>query len=168
MINQQLAGTSHGSKNMKKFSYFLITSVLAFSLAACETSPTSEDTGQVIGGVIGGVLGSQIGEGSGRTAATIAGVMIGAYIGGRVGKSMDEKDVYKSQDALENNPTNQPSAWTNPDTGNEYTVTPTSTYSSSSGEPCREYTTEAVIDGRKEIVTGTACRQSDGTWRAAN
>jgi surface antigen len=153
---------------MKKIAYFIMTSVLAVSLVGCETSPTSEDTGQVIGGVIGGVLGSQIGEGSGRTAATIAGVMIGAYIGGRVGKSMDEKDRYNANEALENNPTNQPSSWTNPDTGNEYEVTPTSTYTASSGEPCREYTTEAVIDGRKEIITGTACRQPDGTWRAAN
>jgi surface antigen len=153
---------------MKKIIYLLITSVLAFSMSACETSPNSEDTGQVIGGVIGGVLGSQVGKGSGRTAATIAGVMIGAYIGGRVGKSMDEKDRYRANEALESNPSNQPSAWTNPDTGNEYTVTPTNTYTASSGEPCREYTTEAVIDGRKEIVTGTACRQPDGTWRASN
>jgi surface antigen len=109
-----------------------------------------------------------VGKGSGRTAAIIAGTLVGAYIGGSIGKSMDDTDRLKAHQALESNRTNQPTSWTNPDTGNAYTVTPTNTYTASSGDPCREYTTEAVIDGRKEIVTGTACRQPDGTWRASN
>jgi surface antigen len=56
------------------------------------------------------------------------------------------------------------SSWRNPDTGNEYTVIPTNTYETASG-PCREYTINAVIDGRTQKVRGTACRQSDGTWQ---
>jgi hypothetical protein len=31
---------------------------------------------------------------------------------------------------------------------------------------CREFHGEAVIDGRTQNLTGTACRQSDGQWRA--
>lgn len=31
--------------------------------------------------------------------------------------------------------------------------------------PCREYTIDALIDGRERIVNGTACREPDGTWR---
>jgi len=30
---------------------------------------------------------------------------------------------------------------------------------------CREYSTTALIDGRQQRLTGTACRQPDGTWR---
>ncbi|HYW77842.1 MAG TPA: RT0821/Lpp0805 family surface protein, partial [Gammaproteobacteria bacterium] len=60
--------------------------------------------------------------------------------------------------------TGVPSAWRNPDTGNEYSVTPTRTYESEAG-PCREYTIDAIIGGKKEKVYGTACRQADGSWK---
>lgn len=128
---------------------------------------TNRDTGQVIGAVAGGVLGSQVGDGTGRTAATIAGTMLGAYLGGYIGEQMDANDLERTNAALENNRSYEASTWHNPDSGYDYSVTPTQTYQTSNG-PCREYTTEAWIDGRRETVTGTACRQSDGTWRAAS
>jgi len=137
-----------------------------FLLAGCE-SPTKRDTGAVLGGIAGGVLGNQVGGGSGRTAAIIVGTLAGAYIGGSIGQQMDDNDYYRSQQALESNPVNRTSSWRNPDSGNRYQVTPTRTYETASG-PCREYTTEAVINGRAETVYGTACRQSDGSWQAAN
>ncbi|MEM7299065.1 MAG: RT0821/Lpp0805 family surface protein, partial [Bacteroidota bacterium] len=59
-------------------------------------------------------------------------------------------------------------AWKNPETGVDYTVTPTRTYESDYGRPCREFSTEAVIDGRREVVYGTACREPDGSWRVQN
>ncbi len=33
---------------------------------------------------------------------------------------------------------------------------------------CREYTRQIVIDGEEQTAYGTACRQSDGTWRILN
>jgi len=140
-------------------------STLFVTLAACTTSPSKQDIGTVTGGVIGGVLGSQVGQGHGRDAAIIAGAIAGAFVGGAIGKSMDETDKLKTTQALENSPTGDSSTWRNPDTGNRYTVTPTHTYETASG-PCRDFTTEAVIDGRKETVYGKACRQPDGTWKA--
>lgn len=134
-------------------------------LSGCQT--TREEQGNVIGAIAGGVLGSQIGSGSGKTAATIAGVLLGGYLGGRIGRQMDENDRYQAGEVLESTPTNQSGSWQNPDTGTAYTVTPTRTFYDSS-QPCREYTTEAWIDGRRETLYGTACRQSDGTWLAAN
>lgn len=140
--------------------------ILLFLLTGCE-SLSKRDTGTVLGGIAGGILGNQVGGGSGRTAAIIVGTLAGAYIGGSIGQQMDDNDHYRSQQALESNPVNRTSSWRNPDSGNSYQVTPTRTYETASG-PCREYTTEAVIDGRTETVYGTACRQSDGTWQAAN
>ncbi len=134
-------------------------------VAGCQT--TNRDTGAVLGGVMGGLLGAQVGKGKGRTAAIIVGTIAGAYVGGAIGKNMDDNDRYRSQNALENNPSNQTSAWHNPDSGNRYEVTPTRTYDTARG-PCREYTTEAEIDGQRETVYGTACRQSDGSWQASN
>jgi surface antigen len=42
-------------------------------------------------------------------------------------------------------------------------MVPTNTYDSATG-PCREYTIDAVIGGKREKVYGTACRQPDGSW----
>ena len=140
--------------------------ILLFLLTGCENL-SKRDTGTVLGGIAGGILGNQVGGGSGRTAAIIVGTLAGAYIGGSIGQQMDDNDRYRSQQALESNPVNRTSSWRNPDSGNSYQVTPTRTYETASG-PCREYTTEAVIDGRTETVYGTACRQPDGTWQAAN
>jgi len=136
-------------------------------LSAC-ASPGSrgenEQAGMIIGAVLGGVLGSKVGKGHGQTAAIIAGTMIGSAIGGNIGKSMDDTDRLKIAHTLETVRTDVHSSWVNPDTGNQYTVTPTRTYKESAG-PCREYTVDAVIGGKKENIYGTACRQADGSWK---
>ena len=74
---------------------------------------------------------------------------------------------YETQEVLEASSTGSTVAWNNPDSDIDYRVTPTKTYESASGS-CRDYTTEAVIDGRAEIVYGTACRGNDGSWNAKN
>ncbi|MHB8474606.1 MAG: RT0821/Lpp0805 family surface protein [Gammaproteobacteria bacterium] len=81
---------------------------------------------------------------------------------------MDETGALRSQNAFEYNRTNQPATWQNPDSGNQYTVTPTRTYTQQSGQVCREYTTKAVINGQQQVVVGTACRQLDGSWHASS
>lgn len=134
------------------------------AVGGCETAPTKEQTGIVIGGVLGGLLGSEVGRGHGRTAAIIVGTLAGAAIGGAVGRSMDDTDRLKTAHTLESVRTGVPSSWRNPDTGNQYTVTPTKTYETA-GSPCREYTIDAMIGGKKETIYGTACRQADGSWR---
>lgn len=146
----------------------LINTAVAASLAlsGCTTfDRPNEQAGMVIGGALGGLLGSQ--ADNNRTAAIIIGTMVGAAIGGSVGRSMDEVDRIKTAQSLETVRTGVPSSWRNPDTGNQYTVVPTRTYETGAG-PCREYTVDAVIDGRRDKVYGTACRQPDGSWRVQN
>ena len=124
-------------------------------------NPTKQDIGTLVGAGSGAFIGSQIGSGTGQLAAVAIGALLGGYIGGFIGQDMDELDQYKTQTALETSPTGTAVAWNNPDTDVDYSVTPTRTYESDSG-PCRDYTTEAVIEWRAEIVHGTACRGSDG------
>jgi len=151
----------------RQLSRLLIIAAISVTLVGCQSSPTQQqDTGRIIGAVVGGVVGSNVGKGGGRTAAIIAGSIFGGFIGGKIGKTMDDNDRYHANQTFENNPTNQPSTWRNPDSGNEYTVTPTRTYANNDG-PCRDYTTEVVIDGRHEKATGTACREN-GQWRIVN
>ena len=150
---------------MRSISVMVLCSVLL--LSGCAAPPTQEQGGMVIGGVLGGALGSQIGKGHGRTAATVVGTLLGASIGGAVGRSMDEQDRMKVAHSLETVRTGVSSQWRNPDTGNMYAVVPTRTYESA-GTPCREYTVNGIIGGRKERIVGTACRQADGSWRTMN
>ncbi len=144
----------------------LATVVVAMaSLGGCQTpAGQNEQAGMIIGGVLGGVLGKQVGKGNGNVAAIIVGTLVGAQIGGSVGRSMDDTDRLKTASTLETVRTGVSSTWKNPDTGNEYVVTPTRTYESSSG-PCREYTVDANVGGKPEQVYGTACRQADGSWK---
>ena len=135
----------------------------ALALVACE-SATKQEKGTVAGAVVGAAVGSTIGSGSGRTAAIAIGTIAGAVIGGHVGKRMDEADRIKAAHALETAPTGQRTTWTNPDTGNQYAMTPTRTYESSAG-PCRDFTVDATVDGKPEKVSGKACRHADGTWK---
>jgi surface antigen len=136
----------------------------SLALAGCETPPTKETTGAVAGAVVGGVVGSTIGGGTGRTVAIVAGTVAGALIGGRIGSKMDEADRLKAAQALEATPTGQTSTWRNPDSGAQYSMTPTKTIDSPTG-PCREFTVKGVVDGKPEDVRGTACRQKDGSWK---
>ena len=147
---------------MNKLSIFAL--VAALTVAGCQ-EVRNEQMGQVVGGALGGLLGAQVGGGKGQLAATAAGAIAGVLIGGNVGRSMDEVDRMRTERSLESTPTGHTSSWRNPDSGAEYAVTPTRTYDADSG-PCREYTTEGTIDGRRESVRGTACRQPDGTWQA--
>ena len=73
-----------------------------------------------------------------------------------------------SQTALEKNPIGRTSSWSNPDSGHSGTVTPTRTYQTASGGPCREYQQTVTIDGKTEQAYGRACRQSDGSWKITN
>jgi len=147
-----------------KISIFLSIATLLL-LTGC--NPSKQDIGTVVGAGSGAFIGSQIGGGTGQLAAVAIGALLGGYIGGSIGQDMDELDKYKTQQVLESSPTGSTVAWNNPDTDVDYSVTPTRTYESDSG-PCRDYTTEAVIEGRAEIIHGTACRSDDGSWHATN
>ncbi len=139
--------------------------VSSFILVGC--NPTKQDVGTLVGVGSGAFIGSQIGSGTGQLAAVAIGSLLGGYIGGNIGQQMDELDRYRTQSVLESTPTGKTVGWQNPDSGVQYNVTPTQTYESASG-PCRDYTTEAIINGRPEVLHGTACRQNDGDWYAMN
>jgi surface antigen len=73
-----------------------------------------------------------------------------------------------AQDSLEYGRTDESSPWENPDSESEGTFTPVATHEGPEGQVCREYAVDAIIDGREEVVYGTACRRPDGTWVEAN
>lgn len=149
---------------MSKLSASVLLAAFALtSIVGCETT-TRQDQGAVIGGVVGAAVGSTVGGGHGREAAMIVGAITGTMIGSKIGQSMDAQDRRYIGSSLEYNRVGETTAWRNPDTGNNYDVTPTRTYASAEG-PCREFTMDAYVGGKKEKVYGTACRQTDGSWK---
>lgn len=146
---------------MKTIITIISATSLSLVITACTVDKQTVGTG--VGGAVGGVVGSTIGDGSGKTAAIIGGTLLGAIIGGKVGADMDELDRRRAADTLETYPTGRTNSWHNPDSGAHYDFTPTRTYSTS-GQPCREYDMDVYMDGRREVVKGTACRNSRGEW----
>jgi surface antigen len=121
--------------------------------------------GSLGGAALGGIVGNQFGGGSGKGLLTAVGVVGGALAGGYVGRQMDPADHACVGRTLEHSPTGQTVAWRNQQNGGSYWVTPTGNFQGSNGEACRNFTTQAVIDGQSQNVTGTACRQPDGSWK---
>lgn len=151
-VAAQSYGIDHGTCNRAALSHSFDTS-------------TNNVVGSLLGAAAGGLLGSQFGHGSGKSLMTIAGVLGGALAGGAIGRSMGQPDAACVNQTLERGRTGQTVAWQNPDNGTTYNVTPVKTYQRE-GRACRDYTTTAVIDGQTQTLRGTACRQSDGTWKS--
>jgi surface antigen len=146
----------------------------AFACMACSTTgegggPSKTAIGAVGGAVAGGLLGEVIGGHGGDIAA---GAVAGGLLGALAGNVLDQRDRQIANEAaqrsLETAPTGSPSAWSNPDTGNSGTVTPTRTYQQPDGTYCREFTQEIVVGGERQQAYGTACRQADGTWKVVS
>ena len=146
---------------------------LALSLSACITDDfgRKQSIGAVVGAATGGYLGSMIGEGNTRLVATAGGTLLGLLLGSEIGSSLDRVDrlyaAQTQQTALEHHETGVTASWSNPDTGNAGTVTPTATYRSTTRQYCREFQQTVTINGTTQQAHGTACRQPDGAWRLA-
>lgn len=129
------------------------------------------DIGTLAGAGLGAWGGSNVGKGTGNIAAIAAGTLLGAWAGSEVGASLDRADMayynQTNQRALETAKVGTTSTWSNPDSGNSGSITPTKTVDTGDGRVCREYTQTINIGGKSEKAYGTACRQSDGSWQIA-
>jgi surface antigen len=155
----------------------IVAAVMAASLlvgcansnAPGEYGANKTAAGGLLGAIGGAVAGAQFGKGKGQLVGVAAGTLIGALLGSEVGRSLDKADLAyanRAQAQAGTAPIGQTIVWTNPETGNRGTVTPTREGRvPTSGEYCREYQNTVQIGGRGEQSYGTACRQPDGSWR---
>ena len=138
--------------------------------AACnQGSGAKEVIGTIGGAVIGGLIGSRIGKGAGRGVAIAGGVIIGGALGNMIGKTLDCEDVKRHQQAtyqaMNSNRDGTATSWRNPNNGAYGSTTPTSTYSNSNGDPCRNFdTTVTNANGETQTGQGVACRNTNGGW----
>ncbi len=135
----------------------------AIVLSGCQTT-SKRDWGTGIGAGAGAIIGNR------ATGGSVAGTLIGMFVGGLIGRSigtdLEESDRRQMADTLERNSTGQSRAWTNPDTGTEYRMTPTTGQYRATEGTCRQFRQEMVIDGQRKVVMGTACKQVDtAAWQ---
>ena len=154
-----------------KFIKLAAAGTIVLALAACSHAPMGQKQtlGTLGGAALGGLAGSQIGSGKGKLAAVGAGVLLGALLGGEIGASLDRADRIAmkrtTQSALETRPSGTTSRWQNPDSGHHGTITPQPAFQNTSGQYCREYQQTVTVGNQTQDAYGTACRQSDGTWK---
>lgn len=146
--------------------------ILSVGLAGCETMQnggTKQTVGTAGGAIIGGILGSKVGGGSGQLWATGAGALIGALAGAEIGKSLDRADqqyIANANQRAQTAPVGETINWSNPESGNYGSVTPTRVGTdANSGNVCREYQQTIYVGGEQQTGYGTACQQSDGSWK---
>ena len=147
--------------------------VLSASLFLCACSETQslgsgETVGTAGGAASGGLSGSQIGKGSGNAAATLTGVLLGGFIGNRLGASVDDSDraaAARAEQRAYTAPVGQQVTWSNPNDGNNGTITPIRDGYIASGAYCREFQQTITVGGKQQQGYGKACQQPDGSWK---
>ncbi len=147
------------------------TAALVALLLLCSGCQTMKDNpkatgGAVLGSAAGGLIAAAAGGGA---AGIVGGALLGGLLGGAIGNRLDQKDkelaMQQAQLSLENSRTGQTSSWSNPDSGNSGTITPTRTFQNANGQYCREYQQEVTVAGETQKAYGTACRRPDGQWQ---
>lgn len=139
---------------------------LTFLLSSCADGPNKAGMGAAGGAIGGAVLGQAIGH---NTEATLIGAAVGTMLGYMVGNEMDKYDRQQLNHVYERGVSGQTNAWRNPDSGNQYQVTPQPAYSNpTTNQPCRQAEIQTVIDGKRETAYTTACRDQYGHWQLKN
>lgn len=108
-------------------------------------------TASIIGVAIGLVACASVGEGG----------MSDTLAFGKLNSTMDASDKQKSIDAIR---ANQTQSWTNANSGNSYTFTPTRTFTGDMGT-CRDYRIDANVSGESQNFTGSACTGPRSFWQ---
>jgi surface antigen len=140
--------------------------IALFFLPMLSSCSTKGQTGALGGAAGGALIGQAIGH---STGATLIGAAVGAGLGYIIGNEMDKYDRSQLNNVYESGASNQRSSWRNPDSGNQYAVTPTPAYQNpSNNQICRQAEINAVIDGKPQRTYSTACRDAYGDWKLQN
>jgi surface antigen len=146
---------------------FMLKNIFALSMVAILSTACMQQGGDSFGANRGnGVGGTGISK---SMIGGLAGAAGGAGLGAEIGSSLDRADMgyynRTSQMALETGQPGQPLPWSNPQSGNSGSITPSNYYQAPNGQYCREYSQNINVGGRASQAFGRACRQPDGSWQ---
>ena len=145
------------------YSAVIICSAFLFLISCAGMQSNRAQVGAVGGAAGGALIGQIIGH---NTEATLIGAAMGTVVGYIVGNEMDKYDRQELNHVYERGMSGQTTSWVNPDTGNQYQVTPQQPFSMPrTDEICRKAEIHAVIEGKPETTYTTACRDQNGQWQ---
>ncbi len=142
---------------MKKF--FVSALLICFLAATFGCAANRAQQGATAGGLAGATIGALTFKNKLLGAAVGAGV--GVLMGYIVGNEWDKSDEKKLQHAMENNRSGQAASWTNPDTGQVYTATPSHPYMQDN-KVYRDVVIKDQTDGN--TIMAKAWRDPKGVW----
>jgi surface antigen len=101
--------------------------------------------------------------------STLILISLSASEGGQAITAADQLALERTtQTTLETVPIGTESTWRNPQSGSHGIIVPRRTFQKASGTYCREFTQTLVTGDVTEEALGTACRETDGTWKLAD
>lgn len=98
-----------------------------------------------------------------RPGDILGGISVAPVVGGRIGPRLDVSDQACATQVLERTNTGTPVHWQTA-SGIPITFTVNRT-DDSGGRRCRTFTATATFASKNQSVTGTACKQTDGSWQ---
>jgi len=137
----------------------LIVALMACFLVAGYGCANRAQQGAAVGSLAGATIGALTFKNKLLGAAVGAGV--GTLFGYIVGNEWDKHDEAQVQRTLETGRSDQPQAWTNPDTGVSYSATPTPPYMSEN-KVYRDVYIKDEKDG--DTIMAKAWRDDKGVW----
>ncbi|WFS62501.1 glycine zipper domain-containing protein [Pseudodesulfovibrio thermohalotolerans] len=137
----------------------LIAALMACFLAAGYGCATKAQQGAAVGGLAGATIGSLTFKD--KLLGAVVGAGVGTLFGYIVGNEWDKYDEAQVQKTLETGRSNQASVWTNPDTGANYSATPSPPYVAEN-KVYRDVYIKDEKDG--DTIMAKAWRDDDGVW----
>lgn len=136
-------------------------------LAGCNSTghQTKTEDGAVI---IGGAIQTYHDKAGSTLASSGVSSLLGAFMGKDIGTSLDAGDRELAVQAARraySGPVGDRVGWANQANGHGGAVTTTRDGYNSQGQYCREFQQSVTVGKRTENAYGTACKQSDGTWK---
>jgi len=143
--------------------------ILAAAVAGCSSDTIYRDLGSIAGSAAGTAVGSRVGGGVGRQIAIGAASRTGALVGKDVGSQLDKaskQQAARAQNRALKGPVGNQITWQNSGaaTSGKVQVTRQGTHNQT-GQTCKAFTHDIMIDGKVEKLDGIACEQPDGTWK---
>jgi surface antigen len=100
-----------------------------------------------------------------QSGAVLGGIPVQRVIGGRIGPRLDITDQVCATEALEHTATGTPVRWQT-ESGIPVTFTVTRSEDREGSQTCRDYEATAQFGSHTDKVRNTACKSTDGSWRA--
>lgn len=141
---------------MKKI---LVVALMVCFLAVSFGCANKAQQGATVGGLAGATIGALTFNDKLLGAAVGAGV--GVLMGYIIGNEWDKHDEKQVQQTLEKGKSNQATSWTNPDTGQSYTATPSPPYMAEE-KVYRDVVIRDAKDG--DEIMAKAWRDDKGVW----